>query len=93
MTCFFALLVRNCFISFERVSVMAVTYLKLWHLLLDRKLKKKDLQQQAHLSGYTMHKLGRDETVTTDTISRICIFLKCTPDDIMEIIPDPETHD
>ena len=72
---------------------MAVTYLKLWHLLLDRKLKKKDLQQQAHLSGYTMHKLGRDETVTTETIARICNFLKCTPDEIMEIVPESDPQE
>ena len=44
---------------------MAVTYKKLWHILLDRDMKKKDLQETAELTKYTMRKLGNDEAVTT----------------------------
>ena len=40
---------------------MAVTYKKLWHILLDRDMKKKDLQENAELTKYTMRKLGNDE--------------------------------
>lgn len=67
---------------------MAVTYKKLWHILLDRDMKKKDLQEAAELTKYTMCKLGNDETVTTDTLAKICRALNCTVDDIMEILPE-----
>ena len=67
---------------------MAVTYKKLWHILLDRDMKKKDLQEQAELTKHIMRKLGNDETVTTDTLAKICRALNCTVDDIMEILPE-----
>lgn len=70
---------------------MAVTYKKLWKMLIDDGLKKKDLQERAELTGYAMHKLSRDETVTTDTLAKICVAMNCTVDDIMDIIPD-ESH-
>lgn len=67
---------------------MSVTYKKLWHILLDRDMKKKDLQAAAQLTGYAMNKLSRDETVTTDILAKICVSLDCTVDDIMEILPE-----
>ena len=67
---------------------MAVTYKKLWHMLLDRGMKKKDLQSAAQLTSYAMHKLSRVEAVTTDILAKICCALDCTIDDITEIIPD-----
>ncbi len=65
---------------------MAITYKKLWHLLLDRDMMKKDLQSAAGLTHYTMNKLSRDETVTTETLRKICTALNCSFDDIMEIV-------
>lgn len=67
---------------------MAVTYKKLWHILLDRDMKKKDLQKTAELTKYTMRKLGNDEAVTTDTLTKIYRALNCTVDDIMEVLPE-----
>ena len=67
---------------------MAVTYKKLWHILLDRDMKKKDLQEMAELTKYTMRKLGNDKAVTTDTLAKICRALNCTVDDIMEVLPE-----
>lgn len=67
---------------------MAVTYKKLWHILVDRDMKKKDLQESAQLTAYAMNKLSRDETVTTDVLAKICRALKCTVDDIMEVLPE-----
>lgn len=67
---------------------MNVSYTKLWHLLLDRKLKKKDLQEKAQLTRYVMSKLSRDENVTTETLGKICIVLDCTTDDIIAFLPD-----
>lgn len=65
---------------------MAVSYKKLWHILLDRDMKKKDLQEAAELTNYVMSKLGRDETVTTDTLEKICKALNCSADEIMEFV-------
>ena len=68
--------------------MMAVSYKRLWKLLIDRDMKKKDLAEQANLSNYTINKMHRGETVTTDTLVNICSVLGCTFDDIMEIVPD-----
>ncbi len=63
-----------------------VTYKKLWKLLIDRDLKKKDLAVMAELSTYTIQKLNRNENVNTDTLTKICKALNCSFDDIMEIV-------
>lgn len=67
---------------------MATSYKKLWHILVDRELKKKDLQAMAHLTHYQMTKLSRGENVTTDIVGSICNALGVKADDIMEFIPD-----
>lgn len=67
-----------------------VTYKKLWKLLIDKDLKKKDLAKIAELSTYTIQKLNRNENVNTDTLTKICKALNCTFDDIMDIVPDSE---
>ena len=67
---------------------MAVTYKKLWHILLDKDMKKKDLQEAAQLTSYAMNKLSRDEAVTTDVLAKVCRALQCTVDDIMEVLPE-----
>ena len=63
---------------------MADRYNKLWKILIDKKMKKKDLQEAAHITHYQMMKLARDENITTEIIGRICKALGCTPDEIME---------
>lgn len=63
---------------------MAVRYNKLWKILIDKKMKKKDLQEAAHITHYQLMKLARDENITTEVIGSICKALTCTPDDIME---------
>ena len=67
---------------------MGVSYKRLWKLLIDRDMKKKDLAERAHLSNYTINKMNRGDNVTTDTLVKICAVLNCTFDDIMEIVPD-----
>lgn len=69
---------------------MAVSYKKLWHLLIDRNMKKKDLQNVANLTSHAMRKLSRDEAITTDTLAKICRSLECTVDEIMEVLPEEE---
>lgn len=67
---------------------MATSYKRLWKLLIDKDMKKRDLERVANISHYTINKLNRGENVTTEIIGKICLALSCTPDQIMEIIPD-----
>lgn len=66
--------------------MMAISYKKLWKLLIDRDMKKKDLSELANISNYTIGKLNRGDNVTTDVLVKICKALNCTMDDIMEIL-------
>jgi len=65
---------------------MAVSYKKLWKLLIDKNLKKKDLESLAGVSHYTINKLNKGENVTTEVLGKICKALNCTVDDIMEFV-------
>lgn len=67
---------------------MAVRYNKLWKILIDKKMKKKDLQEAAHLTRYQMLKLARGENITTDVVGSICGALDCTPNEIMEFFDE-----
>ena len=67
---------------------MNVSYKKLWKMLIDRDLKKKDLEEMDSVSHYTMNKLTRGDNVTTDVLGRICRALNCTLDEIMEFNDD-----
>ena len=67
---------------------MAANYNKLWKLLIDRDLKKTDLEKMAGISHYTINKLNKGECVTTDTLTKICKALNCDIGDIMEMIPE-----
>ncbi len=70
---------------------MAVNYKKLWKLLIDKDMKKQDLQSAANISAVTIAKLGRNENVTTAILSKICSALNCNVGDIMDIV-DESTH-
>lgn len=65
---------------------MAVTYDKLRHILIDKKMKKKDLQEMAGLTNHEMMKIRTDKDINTDTIEKICNALKCEVLDIMEFV-------
>jgi DNA-binding Xre family transcriptional regulator len=64
---------------------MEVSYKKLWKLLIDRDMKKQDLQSAANISAVTIAKLGRNENVTTSILTKICSALNCNVGDIMDI--------
>jgi DNA-binding Xre family transcriptional regulator len=64
---------------------MGASYKKLWKLLIDKDMRKSDLCQLANVSGTTMAKLGKGESVNTDILIRICEALKCDISDIMEV--------
>ena len=65
---------------------MAVSYNKLWYILIDRGMKKKDLKEAAGLTSHAMMKLRNNENITTETIGKICKALKCEMTDIMEFV-------
>ena len=69
---------------------MAVSYKKLWKLLIDHDMKKKDLAKAADISNYTITKMSKGENVTVETLGNICKVLGCGVDDIMEFIPESE---
>ena len=69
---------------------MLISYKKLWKLLIDRDLKKKDLMQMSGISQSTVTKLGHNESVSTDILVKICKGLDCDVSDIMELIPKGE---
>jgi len=62
-----------------------VSYKKLWKLLIDKDMKKKDLREATGISSSSMAKLGKNENVTTDVLVRICNALNCELSDIMEL--------
>ena len=71
---------------------MAVSYRKLWKILIDKDMKKKDLRISAGISTNALAKLGKNERVTTDVIDKICCALKCDVGDIMEVIGGETNH-
>ena len=67
---------------------MAVSYKKLWILLIEKDMKKTDLRIQSGISTGALAKLGRNENVNTEVLAKICKALDCKIEDIMEMIPD-----
>lgn len=64
---------------------MAVTYNKLWKLLIDHNMNRTQLRCAAHISTNAVAKLGRNEPVSVDTLEKICRVLHCDVGDIIEI--------
>ena len=67
---------------------MAISYIKLWHLLLDKGMKKKDIMEAAGLTDYTMRKLNNNDDVPVSVLAKISQVLGCELQDIIEITPD-----
>ena len=66
-------------------KVYRINYDGLWKLLNDKHIMKKDLQQASSLSSNVITKMGKGESVTLETLAKICIALKCEISDIVEI--------
>ena len=64
--------------------VLSRSYNKLWKLMIDKKINKTQLCKAAGITTNAMAKLGRDETVTQETLEKICLVLECGMDDIVE---------
>lgn len=71
---------------------MRISYNKLWKILIDKNMKRKDLQEVAGISSASIAKLGKGENITTDVLLRICEALDCTIDDILETIKEEKTE-
>ncbi len=69
---------------------MAVSYKKLWKLLIDKDIKKKDLSTKAGVSPATITKMGKGGHVTTEVLVKICTALDCQIEDIMELVPEAQ---
>ena len=68
---------------------MAASYKKLFKLLIDRDMKKKELAEKAGVSVATITKMGKDgAVVSSEVLVKICTALGCTVDDIMEIVTE-----
>lgn len=67
---------------------MARSYNKLWKLMIDKKINKTQLRTAAKVSSNAMAKLGRDESVSVETLEKICEVLRCDIGDIIEFAPD-----
>ena len=68
---------------------MAVSYKKLFKLLIDRDMKKKDFKEITGISQGTLNKLQNGGNVMVDVLEKICLNMDCNIDEIMEIYPDP----
>lgn len=78
-----------CFFTELWGGIMAASYKKLFKLLIDREMKKKDLAEKAGISIATITKMGKDgAVVSSDVLVKICTALNCTMDDIVEIVAD-----
>ena len=71
---------------------VSVSYNKLWKLLIDRNMKRTELRIAAGISSSTLAKLGKNESVTTDVLVRICKTLNCDIGEIMEVVPDENSR-
>ena len=69
---------------------MAVSYNKLWKLLIDKNMKKKELSEAAGISNSLIAKLGKNENVTVEVLEKICLALNCRLEDIAEILSEDE---
>ena len=72
---------------------MAISYNKLWKLLVDRKMSKADLRKAVGIAPNTMTRLRRDEEVTLSVLNKICTTLEVDIGDVMEFVAEEKNHD
>lgn len=67
---------------------MAWSYKPLWRLLLERDMKKTEMQRLAGISSVVLAKMGKNQPVTLETLGKICKVLECRVEDVIEYIPE-----
>lgn len=87
----FLLALYNCCLGKDiGAYIMNVSYKKLWKLLIDKDMMKKDIQKEAGISWATITKMSKGETVSAEVLMRICGFLQCDVGDIIEFVDREE---
>ena len=69
---------------------MAVSYNKLWKMLIDKGMKRTELRDAVDMSTNTLSKLGKNDYISLEILDRICTYLKCDIGDVMEFVPPKE---
>lgn len=69
---------------------MAVTYKKVFHLLVDRGISNSELQKMAGFSGNIMTRMKREQYISLESIEKVCLVLNCKVDDVLEFIPNEQ---
>ena len=72
---------------------MAWSYDRLWFMLIKKKLKRIDLVRKAGISSHALASMGKDEKVTMDVLEKICKYLDCRIEDILEYVPDKDKEE
>ena len=75
-------------ISVDEEVIMAVSYNKLWKLMIDKNINKTKLRTEIGISSNAMANLGKNKSVQVEVLVKICNHLNCTLDDILEILPN-----
>lgn len=78
------------FILSQEVKTVEISYKKLWKLLIDKDMKKKDLQLAAGISWASVTKLSKSEAVSMDVLIKVCKALECNIGDVMDLLPESE---
>lgn len=68
---------------------MAISYNKMWKLLIDKNMKRKDLKEKANVSQNVMARLSKNQAIAMDSMEKICEALQCNIGDVMEFVADP----
>lgn len=71
---------------------MSICYNKLWKLLIDKNMQKKDLREKAHITTNAIAKMGKNEHVSTEVLCKICGAMKCDIEDIVEIMEEEKNE-
>ena len=69
---------------------MTISYKPLWHLLVEREMKKEDLKRAANITSNIVSRMSKDTYVNLDSLEKICLALDCTLNDVVEIVKDTE---
>ena len=77
----------------REVTTVEVSYKKLWKILIDKDMKKKDLQAVAGISWASITKLSKGETVSMDVLMKVCKALNCNIGDVVDLIPEDENRE
>ena len=93
MVCYSSNITLNGHFFESTVETMTVNYNKLWKLLIDKNMIKKDLREMAGLSTNVIAKMGKGGDVSTEVLRKICMALDCKIEEIVEIVPDEESKD